>query len=91
MRFHVVAACVVIILSSFFKISPLEWCVLLLCIGSVISAELINTAIETNVDISSPEFNEKAGHAKDLAAASVLMTCTISVIIGLIIFIPKVF
>ena len=91
MRFHVVAACVVIILSSFFKISPLEWCVLLLCIGSVISAELINTAIETNVDISAPEYNEKAGLAKDLAAAAVLLTCTISVIIGLIIFFPKIF
>jgi diacylglycerol kinase len=62
----------------------------LMCIGSVISAELINTSLEVNVDLSSPSFNENAGHAKDLAAAAVLVVCIISAIVGLIIFLPKI-
>ncbi len=91
MRFHIFAACIVISAAIFFKVKPIEWCILLLCIGSVIAAELINTSIEVHVDMTSPDYNEKAGHAKDLAAAAVLVTCTVSVILGLIIFIPRIF
>jgi diacylglycerol kinase len=91
MRFHILAASIVLICSAIFHLSPAEWCIIMLCIASVIASELINTSLELNVDISSPEYNERAGHAKDLAAAAVLVTCTFSVIIGLIIFIPKIF
>jgi len=91
MRFHIFAAGIVIIFAIIFHVKPVEWCILLLCISSVIASELINTSIELNVDISSPEYNERAGHAKDLAAAAVLVTCTISIILGLIIFIPRIF
>lgn len=58
--------------------------------GMVISSELINTAIETVVDIVMPEKNSKAKLAKDVAASSVLVVATASAIIGLIIFIPKI-
>ncbi len=90
MRFHVFAALIVVISAIFFHISPMEWCIILLCIGSVISAELINTSIEINVDLSTPERNKNAGYAKDLAAAAVLVICLISAIIGSIVFIPKI-
>ena len=90
MRFHVYAAAIVIITSAVLKISPVEWCIILLCIGSVISAELINTSIEINVDLSTPERNRNAGHAKDVAAAAVLVICIVSAIIGSIVFIPKI-
>lgn len=90
MRFHSIAASVVIISAIILHLSALEWCIVLLCIGSVIAAELINTSIEINVDLLSPGRNEKAGHVKDLAAAAVLVICTISAIIGSIVFIPKI-
>ena len=89
MRFHIFAAVVVIALSVWLKINVMEWCVILLCIGSVLAAELINTSLEVSIDIISPNFNEKAGQAKDLAAAAVLVVCIVSAIIGIIVFLPK--
>jgi len=73
------------------KVSSLEICILLFCISSVIAAELINTSIEINVDLAMPERNERAGQAKDIAAAAVLFVSIISAIIGLVIFIPKIY
>jgi diacylglycerol kinase len=90
MRFHFIAAAVVIATGYVLHISALEWCIIFLCIGSVIASELINTAIEVNVDLVTMERNEKAGQAKDLAAAAVLVICVISAIIGAIVFIPKI-
>ena len=90
MRFHVFAAFLAVIFSIILRIAPLEWCVILFCIGSVLAAELINTSLELNVDLSSPEYNEKAGQAKDLAAAAVLTVSVISAVIGSIIFVPKI-
>jgi diacylglycerol kinase len=89
MRYHILIAFFVIILGIFFSLTATEWCIILLCIGSVISAELMNTSIEVNTDLTSPEYNEKAGLSKDIAAGAVLLTCLISVLIGLIIFTPK--
>lgn len=91
MRFHVFTAIAVIVSSVVFRINALEWCIVLFCISSVFAAELINTSIEVHVDVTTPERNEKAGHVKDLAAAAVLVVCIVSTIIGLIIFIPKIF
>lgn len=91
MRVHFFAAFVVMIASTFFRISLLEWCIVLFCIGSVIAAELINTSIEINVDLVMPERNERAGHAKDMAAAAVLVVSFVSALIGCIIFLPKIF
>ena len=90
MRFHTIAAVIVFLMALLLRLSIVEWCVIIFCIGSVIAAELINTSIETTVDLSSPGFNEKAGHAKDLASAAVLITCVMSAVIGLIVFIPKI-
>ncbi len=90
MRFHIFAAIVVFIMSFFLQINLAEWCIILMCVGSVISAELINTSLEVSIDMISPNYNEKAGHAKDLAAAAVLVVCTVSAIIGIVIFLPKI-
>lgn len=91
MRFHFFAAVIVLITAFILRVSLLELCVLLFCISSVIAAELINTSIEVNVDMTMPERNEKAGNAKDLAAAAVLVVSIVSAIIGCIIFLPKIF
>lgn len=86
LRFHLVFALLVIVLSFVLQISFIEWCIIIVCIGMVISAELFNSAIEKWVDVVSPERNKKAGDIKDISAAAVLILAAIAVIIGCIIF-----
>lgn len=82
---------VLVIISGFWlNITITEWCICITLFGLVISLELVNTAIETVVDIAMPEKNEKAKKAKDISAAAVLISAICSAIIGLIIFIPKI-
>lgn len=90
MKIHFTIAILVIIAGIILKISTIEWIICLILIGIVISLELVNTAIEQVVDIAMPEINEKAKIAKDVAAGAVLMVAIISLICGLIIFIPKI-
>ncbi len=90
LKIHISIATLVIIFGIILKISKIEWLICLICIMTVISSELINTAIETTVDIAMPNKNELAKRAKDIGAASVIVLATISAIIGLIIFVPKI-
>ncbi len=91
MKIHYVIMIIVIIMGLIYKISILEWYICILLFGLVISLEYMNTAIENTVDICSPEKNKIAKIAKDSAAASVLISAIVSVVIGLIIFLPKIF
>jgi len=68
----------------------MEWAILILCCGVVIAAEMFNTAFEALVDMISPEWNSKAGLVKDISAGAVLILAITSVVIGLIIFLPKI-
>ena len=86
LRFHLVIALLVIVLSFVLQISFIEWCIIIVCIAMVISAELFNSAIEKWVDVVSPERNKKAGDIKDISAAAVLILAIMAVIIGCIIF-----
>ena len=90
MKIHIFIMILVIILGIVLKLSALEWIILTIVIALVISAELFNTTIETVVDMITKEKNEKAKLAKDVAAGAVLVLAIGSVIIGLIIFIPKI-
>ncbi len=83
-------ALIVIIAGFLFKINVTEWAILMLTVGLVISCELVNTAIEAVVDLVTEEYHPLAKVAKDTAAAAVFVFAIISVIIGLIIFLPKV-
>lgn len=89
MKIHVIIMFLVILSGIFFKINVYEWIICVMCFASVIGAELLNTAIETTVDIAMPERNEKAKLAKDISAGAVLVIAIGSAIIGLMIFIPK--
>ncbi len=80
----------VIIMGIILKISTTEWCICIVLFGLVISLELVNTAIETVVDIAMPEINEKAKKAKDISASAVLVSAIASAVIGFIIFLPKI-
>ena len=72
------------------KISLLEWLVLVLLIGTILALELINTSIERSVDLVTKDYKELAKAAKDTAAGAVFIMSTFSIIIGIIIFLPKI-
>ena len=76
-----------VIMGFMLQCTPGEWGCLLLGCGAVLSAELMNTAIETIVDLVSPEYNTLAGHAKDVAAAAVYILSTLVGIMGVVIFV----
>ena len=87
---HTLATIVVIIAGIFFEIKPFEWLTLTLIIGLVIATELINTSIEATIDLVTKEVHPLAKVAKDTAAAAVLVFGLTAIVIGLIIFIPKI-
>lgn len=90
LKIHILIMILVIIAGFTLKLSPMEWIICIILFGFVIALELINTAIELTVDLAMPEIHPKAKAAKDIAAAAVLISATCSVIIGLIIFLPKI-
>ncbi len=75
-----------VVMGFLLQISAVEWAVVLLCCGAVLCAELLNTAIETVVDLVSPEFHPLAGHAKDIAAAAVWVLSFLVGIAGVVIY-----
>ena len=87
---HVVAITLVIIFGFYFKVSSFEWIALVFCIGFVVISEVFNTAIEIDIDLTSPEYHPYARDTKDVAAAAVFISILVSAIVGLIIFLPKV-
>ena len=81
---------IALILSYILKIDKIEFIIILTMICLVLTAEIINTAIERTVDLVTKEYHELARIAKDVSAGSVLVTSIFSLIIGIIIFIPKI-
>lgn len=73
-----------------FKISTIEWAIQLLAIGLVMSIEGLNTAIEKIADYVQPNFDEKIGFLKDIAAGAVMIASIIAIIVGCIIYVPKI-
>jgi len=71
-------------------ITRTEWCLLILCIIAVWTAEAFNTALECLTDLVSPEFHPLAGRAKDTAASAVLIAAIGSVIVGALVFLPHI-
>ena len=90
MKIHIMAMIIVIALGIFMKLNKIEWCIITIAIVIVISAELFNTAIETVVDMVSPQKNPQAKLVKDIAAAAVLVLAIGAAVIGIIIFGPKI-
>jgi undecaprenol kinase len=90
LRIHFLAAVVVIAAAIFFKVSQFEMGILALMILLVISAEMINSAIEKMVDLITKEHRQEAKFAKDTAAAMVLVNAVGAAIVGLVIFIPYI-
>ncbi|MFI2743239.1 diacylglycerol kinase [Zhouia sp. PK063] len=82
---------IMIIMGIIFHISKTEWCLQILTTGLVLSAEGLNTAIEKLADVVSPAYHKKIEFVKDASAGAVLIASLTAVVIGLFIYIPKIF
>ena len=89
MKIHLVAAILVLIACFFFDISRVEFLILVITITMVMSAEVVNTAIEAVVDMSTNYYHPLAKIAKNAAAGAVLITAINAVIVGYVIFWDK--
>jgi len=87
-RIELSIALLVVICGFYFHITLSEWSILLITIGIVLSAEGLNTALENLSDKLHPDFDDKIGKAKDIAAGSVLILSFVAAIEGIIIFAP---
>lgn len=89
-RFHCVAAIVVIGFGFYFPLTGIEWLFILLAVFGMLILELINSSIERVVDLVTKEYHPLAKEAKDIAAAAVFVYAIFSIIVGCIIFLPKI-
>ena len=87
---HTLVTFLVLGLSWYFKISTIELMFIIFAIGLVITLELINTAIENTVDMAMPNKHPLAKNAKDIASSAVLVASITAIIIGLIVFVPRI-
>jgi diacylglycerol kinase len=88
-KVHTFLAFLAMVLAYTLKITIDEWLWIFAAISLVFIAELINTALETLVDLVSPEINPKAGLIKDISAAAVLIAAIFALLVGCFIFLPK--
>ncbi len=87
---HVVFALIAISLGFVLKITNSEWAVILFVIGLVLVSEMVNTSIESVVDLLTDKYHLSAKIAKDVSAGMVLVTAGIAVITGALIFVPHI-
>jgi undecaprenol kinase len=90
-RLHLISAIIVIIAGIYFRVNTVEWITIVIVIGLVMTAEILNTAIEEVINYLKPEIHPTAKRIKDIAAAGVFTASITALIVGLIIFIPKIF
>lgn len=83
---ELIATMVVLFFGFYYHISYEEWLQIILVIGLVFTAEILNTSIEYLTDLVSPNHHPLAGKVKDLASAAVLLACIVALIVGVIIF-----
>jgi len=89
-KIHFLISLLVFLCGLFFRIESVQWIALVIVVGLVWAAECMNTGVEKLTDLASPEYHILARVAKDCAAAAVLMASITAIIVGLIIFIPRV-
>ncbi len=88
---HIFFAIFAILLGFILQISNTEWIAVFFAIAFVIVAEAFNTAIEIDIDLTSPEYHPYARDTKDVAAGAVLLSVLFASIVGGIVFLPKIF
>lgn len=90
MRFHYVIAFVVILGSLFFELSRTEFAIVVFCVSLVVICEMINTSLESVVDLITQEYSPLAKIAKDVSAGAVLVSAINAGVIGYLIFFDKI-
>ncbi len=85
---HMLASALVVLLAAWLRLDLIEWAVLILTIGSVWTAEFVNTALEAVVDLASPTIHPLAKVGKDVGAAAVLISAISSAVIGFMVLGP---
>ena len=79
-----------LILAFWLRISYFEWLIIIFLIGSILSLEMLNTVLERTLDFLEPYISDKIKMIKDLIAGAVLLACLTALILGFIIFFPKI-
>lgn len=88
MLLHLIATISAVVFGIFFRIEPFEWLVTFLTIGMLLAAELINTAIEAAVDLTTLEINPLAKIAKDCGSAATFVLSIMGFVLALIVYVP---
>ena len=88
-RIMLAAGFAVVVLGVILDVSGTSWAILMLCIGGVLGAETMNTAIEKLADQVERRYDRDIGDVKDLAAGAVLLVSTLAAIVGVIVFWPS--
>ncbi|RFU71690.1 diacylglycerol kinase family protein [Peribacillus saganii] len=90
-KIHLVISTITLLFGWKLAISPVEWLFILTAISGTFTLEMVNSAIERTVDLITKERHPLAKQAKDIAAGAVLVYSLFSVIVGAVIFLPKMF
>ena len=88
---HLAFFTLAILLGFYFSVTKIEWTMLVLVGGFVLVAEAFNTALEIDVNLTSPEYHPYAKDIKDVAAGAVLLASITALLVGIIIFLPHLF
>lgn len=89
-KIHIIFATAILVFALYLRFSLIEWIILTFTIVFVITLELLNTVLEALTNLISPDISEEAEVAKDVSASMVLVAAMLSVIVGMILFIPKI-
>lgn len=90
-KIHFLVAVLVMIFGFILQISVTEWCLCFVLFGLIMGLELVNTAVESVVDLVTEEWRPLARRAKDCAAGAVLIAAIWAAVVGGIIFFPKLY
>lgn len=79
-----------IVCGIIFNLSITEWALQIICMGTVLLAESLNTAVEKIANFIHPDYHEKIGVIKDVAAGAVAFAAIMAIVVGLLIYLPKI-
>jgi diacylglycerol kinase len=88
LRVQLAAGTAALATGALLRLSTVEWAAVLLAAGLVLTAELVNSAVETVVDLASPDQHPLAGRAKDIAAGACLVASVTAAAVGALVFLP---
>ena len=90
MRVHILIAVCCVLLGIFLGLSLVEWAVIALAMSGVFTSEMLNSSVESLIDLASPQHHPLAKIIKDAAAGAVLVNAAFAAVAGVLIFAPKI-